>query len=323
MQLTDRNNPEKLLKNPRLSRLRFFRQRTQLNQQTLDFLRRVVVRQTDPQHASALLHAQALGQVDGVVVAVPGEDAALAKTFGHFAGRVAFHANGDGGRALVELRRIGNAVKRESRNGEQPTDKLRGQFALVLLEDFISRNDRLAAGVDLGAVMASDLGDVVDGGGHSGHALVVLRTGLPAIGQLLAAHAQLVGTQALQQFALAVENALVRTEKLVAGASEEVGVDGLHVDEAVWSVVHRVDKRHRSFGVRQPDGFLNIVDGTHSVRGPAYCDQARVAANLGLQIEHVDGAVGGLDVRGTDLGAALFQTDPGRDVGVVIEAGDQ
>src|ERR1019366_7079657 len=74
---------------------------------------------------------------------------------------------------------------------------------------------------------------------------------------------------------------------------------------------------------RQTDDLLNIVDGTDSVRGPAYRDQARVAANLGLQIEHVDGAVGGLDVSRADLGAAFFEADPGRDVGVVIEAGDQ
>ena len=169
---------------------------------------------------------------------------------------------------------------------------MRGQFALVLLEDFVGRDDGLAPGVDFGAVMASDLGDVVDGGGDSRHALVVLRAGFPAVGQLLAADAQLVGTQALQLLALAVENALVRAEEFVAGTGQEVSVDGLHVDETVRGVVHCIDERHCSDCVRQADGFLNVVDGADRVGRPAHCHQARAAANLGLQVEHVEGAVG-------------------------------
>src|ERR1035438_6068371 len=102
--------------------------------------------------------------------------------------------------------------------------------------------------------MASNLGDIVDGSSHSGHTFVVLRTGLPAIRQLLAAHAQFVGAQALQLFALAIQDALVGPEKLVAGAGQEVGVDGLYVDETVRRVVHRIDKRHGSNRVRLANG---------------------------------------------------------------------
>ena len=141
---------------------------------------------------------------------------------------------------------------------------------------------------DFGAVMASDLGDVVDGSGHSRHALVVLRARLPAVGQLLAAHAQLVRTQAQQLLALAVEDALVRAEELVAGAGQEVGIERLHVDESVRRVVHGVDEGHRADVVRQANGLLNVVDRAHGIRGPSHGHQARAAANLGLQIEHVE-----------------------------------
>ena len=121
-----------------------FRQRAQLRQQPLHFFRRVVVRQADAQHAAALLHAQPLGQVDGVVVAVPGKDAALTQALGQVARSVALQANGNGRRTLVELRRIGDAIEGQTRDRQQSANELRRQFALVLLENLVGGNDGLA-----------------------------------------------------------------------------------------------------------------------------------------------------------------------------------
>ena len=64
--------------NPRLDSW-LFRQRLQFTQQPLDLFGGVVVREANPHHPSALLHTQALGQINGVVVAVPREYAPLAE----------------------------------------------------------------------------------------------------------------------------------------------------------------------------------------------------------------------------------------------------
>jgi hypothetical protein len=52
--------------------------RTQAVQHAVHFVLGVVVNQPDSQEATALFHSQPFGQIDGVVVAVPGEDALLA-----------------------------------------------------------------------------------------------------------------------------------------------------------------------------------------------------------------------------------------------------
>ena len=167
-----------------------------------------------------------------------------------------------------------------------------------------------------GTVMAPNLREVIDGSGDSCHAFVVLRACLPAVRQFLAADPQLVGTQPQKLLALAVKNSLVRPKELVTRASEEVGIDRLHIDEAVRRVLHRVHERHGSCGMRQSDGLMDIIDRADG-------HQPRIASNLGLQIEHVQSAVARPDVRGPDLGAAFFKAHPGRHIRVVIEARDQ
>ena len=171
--------------------------------------------------------------------------------------------------------------------------------------------------------MAADISDIVNGGDQAGEAFMVLRAGLPAVGQLLGTSAQLVRTQPLQLLALAVENTEVRAEELVAGACQEVAIEGAHINRPVRRVMHRVDERHRPGRVCQAHNLIHVVDGSHRVGCPSHGHQPRVAANLGRQVEHVERAIGGLDVGGAHLYATLLQAHPRRHIRVVVETGDQ
>src|SRR6185369_16228224 len=91
---------------------RLLGQGSQLDQQAVHLFCRVVMRKANTQHAAALLHTQPLREIDRVVVAVPGEDAALAQVLGQLTWRVALHSNGHCRSALIELCRILDAVER-------------------------------------------------------------------------------------------------------------------------------------------------------------------------------------------------------------------
>ena len=67
--------------------------------------------QADAEEATGGLDGEALGQVQGVVVAVPGEDAAVAQEFRDIHGFVIGDPNGDRGAAVVEILWVGDAVK--------------------------------------------------------------------------------------------------------------------------------------------------------------------------------------------------------------------
>ena len=58
--------------------------------------------EADAEEAAGLLDAEALGEIEGVVVAVPGEDAAVAQELCDFGGSVIREADGDSGAAVVE-----------------------------------------------------------------------------------------------------------------------------------------------------------------------------------------------------------------------------
>ena len=71
--------------------------------------------EADAQEAAGFFDVEMLGQVQGVVVAVPGEEAAVAELGGEFEGRVACYADGERGAALVEAGGVGDAVDFERR----------------------------------------------------------------------------------------------------------------------------------------------------------------------------------------------------------------
>src|SRR5277367_3417867 len=65
-------------------------------QQPVHFFRRVVMRQPDAQKPPVSFHVKTLGEVQRVVVAVPGEETTLAKLSREFERRVAFDTYSDG-----------------------------------------------------------------------------------------------------------------------------------------------------------------------------------------------------------------------------------
>ena len=106
-------------------------QRSQLVQQPIHFFRGVVMCQPNAQHAAALLDPEPLRQVDSVVVAVPGEDAAFAQVRRQLSRRVAFNPNRDCRCALIKLRGIFDAVERKTGNLQQACDQPPAQLLFM------------------------------------------------------------------------------------------------------------------------------------------------------------------------------------------------
>src|SRR5260370_42279953 len=73
----------------------------QRSEQSLYFLHRVVVHEAYAQKSSQALDVQLFGEVQGIVVSVPREEAALAKHRCQFHRRVALDSNGGGRAALL------------------------------------------------------------------------------------------------------------------------------------------------------------------------------------------------------------------------------
>src|SRR4029077_1447288 len=173
----------------------------------------------DAEEAAGFLHVQMLGQVEGVVVAVPGEEATFAELDGEcerrVVGIVVQHAHCEGGAAVVEALGISDAIDLESWNLLQARDDSLQQRALVFVDQLIRSFDGCSSFAYLKchspgergiAILrkprkegrsAADVGDVFDTGGDSGNALVVERAPLPAIGNCIRVGTYFVGTQPL------------------------------------------------------------------------------------------------------------------------------
>ncbi len=262
-------------------------------------------------------------EIDGVIVSVPGEDTAVAKMGRQFARGVAFHADGHRRCALIELRRILDAIERESRNRQQAIDQVLDQFALVLLENFVRGKNRFAPRRHRRIVVTARLGDVVNRRDQPRQAFMVLRSRFPTVWQLLSAGAEFVGTKPLQLLTLAEENAEVWAEELVAGTRQEVAIESANINRPMRRVMYGVDERHGTRFMRQPHNFLNIVDGANGVGRPSHRYHAGVAANFRREVKHIKRAIGWLDVSGANLHPTLLEANPGRNICVVIEATHQ
>src|ERR1700685_85907 len=106
-------------------------------QQPLHFFRRVVMRQSNSQEAAVFFHVEVLGEVQRVVVSVPGEETTLAKLSSELQRRVSFDAHRDGWTALIEALRITDAIKLQPGNRQQSPDEAFHQSALMLLNGVI------------------------------------------------------------------------------------------------------------------------------------------------------------------------------------------
>jgi hypothetical protein len=278
----------------------------------------------DTEEAAFLFDAEAFGEIEGVVVAVPREDAAVAEMFGDVDWLVIAEAERNRGAAIAEALGIANTEKLKARDGEQAVDELREQRHFVVARDFVGGEERAAAifrcGGWIGA--AADFGDVVDGGVDTGDEFLNLRAGFPSIGCVVVGGTHFVRMKFLEQLALAVERAHMRAEKFVRRANEEVGVERADVDGAVWRIVNCVDEHERAGGVRELGDFGDGIDGANGVGGVTDGDEFCFARDFFAEVVEIERAVGIVNIGLTDDDAFFFECAPGRDVGVVIESGD-
>ncbi len=148
-----------------------------------------------------------------------------------------------------------------------PANQSFGQSAFVLLDRAVSRQQRGAATGYRRVHLSPEVSEIVHAGSDAGDAFMIQRAPLPAIGHGVGVGAHLVGLQALQVLALTVENAHVRSEKLVARAHQKIAIQSANINRTVGRIVDRVDVRQRAFLVRQSDNFLHVIDGAHCIRG--------------------------------------------------------
>lgn len=69
--------------------------------------------QPDPQKAPGAFHTEVLGEIDGVVIPIPGEKSSIAQLGGEFGRRVAMDSDRQRPTAFVEAGAIGDAVNLE------------------------------------------------------------------------------------------------------------------------------------------------------------------------------------------------------------------
>ena len=81
------------------------------------------------------------------------------------------------------------------------------------------------------------------------------------------------------------------SKKFVGGASEKIAVECGHIDQAVRSVVNRVDVGQGSGALGEADDFFHRIDGADCIRGVSDGDQFCVLVHLAGEILHVEGAV--------------------------------
>src|SRR5882762_11447559 len=77
-------------------------------EEAVDFFGGVVVHQSDAEHAALRFDAEAFAEIKRVIVAVPGEDAALAQAGGDGGGMVIANAQGKRGAAFGRALRVGD-----------------------------------------------------------------------------------------------------------------------------------------------------------------------------------------------------------------------
>ena len=141
-------------------------------------------------------------------------------------------------------------------------------------------------------------------------------------GWLVAGRTHFVGSQRLEQVVASIKRPDMRAEELVGGANEKVTAQVLHIDGAMRRIVHSIHIDPGFHIVRQLGHTSHMVDRTHRVRCVSQGNDPGPRGDGRLQICHIEGAVSGVEIDKADDGAAFLQRQPGRDVGIVIETGD-
>src|SRR5579864_4871163 len=102
--------------------------------------------EADAEEPAGFLDVEVLREVEGIVVAVPCEEAAVAKLGGEFQRRVAFNSDGEGSAALVEASGVGDAVDLQAANVFEAVHHSFEQRTFMLMNRGIGSLDGGAAG---------------------------------------------------------------------------------------------------------------------------------------------------------------------------------
>src|SRR5262245_3203319 len=216
--------------------------------------------------AAVLFDAKAFGEVEGIEVSVPGENAAIAQKGGEFGGRAFGQAEGNRGAAFVEAPRVANTEQAQAGNGEQAFDKFCGQFAFVWHGRAVRGKQGFAARFGRMIRAATEVSEVFNNGINSGDEFLHLRAGFPAFRNGVGCRADFVRLEFFEQVLFAVERAHVRAEKLVRRTDKEVAIKHFDINWPVRRVMNRVNVNHGASGVGKFGNLRDRVDGAHDVR---------------------------------------------------------
>ena len=172
-------------------------------------------------------------------------------------------------------------------------------------------------------LLAVEAGHEVRGRAHADERLEGQGPDLPALGHGVGRGAQLVGRQLGQQLGARPQDPDVGPEPLVGRARQRVAAQRRDVEGAVRGGVHGVDEDARARCVGGFDDPRQVGDGADGVAGggdrhPARAPREHRFHRGGGQLERL-----ALGIGEAHLGArAPGRDEPGRDVGVVVQAGE-
>src|SRR5260370_11465932 len=229
--------------------------------------------EADAEEAAELFDAEALAQVQRVVISVPGENAALTEKLRDFRGMVIADADRHRGAALVETAGIADAEEAKLGNREQAVDQAREQGSFVLM-CYAIRGKQGASAIGCARVVAAaELSEVIDCCANAGDQLLDLRAGFPSVGERIVGRAYFVWLELQQALALAVERAHVRAEEFVGRADQEIAIERADIDWPVGRVVDGIDEPQRAGFVSQYRDFRDGADGANGVGSVADGDK--------------------------------------------------
>src|SRR5205085_3653705 len=119
---------------------------------------------------------------------------------------------------------------------------------------------------------------------HTSDGLKTLRSCLEFVGRLIASWTYLVRSQLVEQLVFAIEDARMRSKKLVGRACQKITIQSLYIDRLVRCILDGIDVAERTYAVRQFDDLTYIIDRPHSIRGIANSNEPGAWRNLSLHI---------------------------------------
>ena len=187
-----------------------------------------------------------------------------------------------------------------------------------------SREEALAERTLVGANrIPADRLDVLDGGDEAREQLVRKRPGLEASPErLVRRRPHLVRSPRGEQLSACEGDAEVGAEELVRRADEHVDAERGDVDRSVGRVMHGVGPRERAGLVGELGDPSRVGEGADGVRGEREGDDLRPLSELAREVVHVERRVLVQSDEAHDEAEVVRELEPGGDVRVVVEPGD-